>query len=108
MKDVLWVANSRQAVRRFPKQVRSDLGTELRRVQEGLAPKNWKPIRSVGSGVREIRVKYRGEYRLIYVANFEEGIYALHAFHKKTQRTAHSDIELAKKRLKEVIQQREA
>ncbi len=106
MKNVLWVANSRQVVQGFSKQVRFDLGAELRRVQEGLAPKNWKPMQSIGTGVREIRVKYRGEYRLIYIAKFEEGIYALHAFRKKTRKTAQSDIDLAAQRLKEVIRQR--
>ncbi len=106
MKNVLWVANSQEVVRGFPKQVRSDLGTELRRLQEGLLPKKWKPMLSIGQGVNEIRVKYRGEYRLIYIAKFEEGIYALHAFRKKTQKTAQSDVELARKRLKDVIQQR--
>ena len=65
MKHVLWVGDTRGVARSFPKQVRRDIGTELRRVQEGLNPVNWKPMASIGKNVREIRVAYRGQFRLI-------------------------------------------
>ena len=106
MKNVLWVASSQEVVRGFPKQVRSDLGTELRRLQEGLLPKKWKPMPSIGQGVREIRVQYRGQYRVFYIAKFDEAIYVLSAFIKKTQRTPKSEIDLAKQRLREVKRSR--
>lgn len=58
---------------------------------------------SIGSGVREIRVKETsGAFRLIYVAAFAEAIFVLHAFQKKTQRTSMRDIELATTRFKEL------
>ncbi len=63
------------------------------RVQFGLDPTNWKPMKTVGAGVREIRIHYRGKYRVIYVANRNEAIYVLHAFQKKTQRTPKHDID---------------
>ena len=72
--------------------------------QAGLDPTDWKPMPSVGKGVREIRVSYRGQWRMIYVATLGDAVYVLHAFHKKTQRTAKADIEIAKQRLKEVTQ----
>ena len=56
----------------------------------------------VGSGVFEIRVRVGGAFRLIYIAKFTEGIYVLHVFQKKSQRTAGMDIELARTRLKAV------
>ncbi len=55
---------------------------------------------SIGPGVREIRIKYEGQYRVIYIAKFSESIYVLHAFRKKTQRTSRQDIGLARNRLK--------
>jgi phage-related protein len=91
-------------MRGFPKQARIDLGMELRRVQEGLNPAGWKPMSSIGKGVREIRVKYRGEYRLIYTATLGDTVYVLHAFRKKTKRTTKADVEIAKARLKEARQ----
>ena len=69
------------------------------RVQFGGEPKNFKPMPTVGSGAHEIRVRDEsGVYRAIYVAKFETAVYVLHAFRKKTQRTAKMDIELAKAR----------
>ncbi len=56
----------------------------------------------VGSGAYEVRVQIDGGWRVMYVAKFELAIYALHAFHKKTQKTRKDDIELAKKRYKQI------
>ena len=60
----------------------------------------------VGAGVREIRVRSGREYRVLYVANFEEGIYVLHAFEKMTQRTSKADLERARQRLREILKNR--
>ncbi len=53
---------------------------------------------SVGTGVIEIRVRADGVYRLFYVAKFAEAVYVLHAFQKKSQKTAALDIDLARAR----------
>ena len=44
----------------------------------------------------------------MYIAKFEEAVYVLHAFQKKTQKTSKQDIDLAKARLKQVIQNRQS
>jgi phage-related protein len=67
---------------------------------------DWKPMPTVGIGVREIRVHARGEYRVIYVAKFPESIYVLHAFQKKTQRTPQREIDIARARFRALIEQR--
>jgi len=77
---------------------RRSAGFELAQVQQGLAPSDWKPMASVGQGVKEIRIHVLGEWRVLYVAKFDDAVYVLHAFHKKTQKTLQSDIELARKR----------
>ena len=58
---------------------------------------------SVGAGVREIRIHSGREHRVLYVAKFEEGVYVLHAFEKKTRKTAKADLELAGSRLRELM-----
>jgi phage-related protein len=59
---------------------------------------------TIGSGAQEIRIwDDSGAFRVIYVAKFEEAIYVLHAFQKKTQRTSTADIQLAKARYKEMV-----
>ena len=55
---------------------------------------------------REIRVHTKGEHRVMYVAKFNEAVYVLHAFEKKTQRTAQYDIELAKARYRALVEER--
>jgi phage-related protein len=57
---------------------------------------------SVGSGVKEIRIKTGGEFRILYVANIASAIFVLHAFQKKTRKTRKSDIDLAKSRFKQL------
>ena len=54
---------------------------------------------SIGAGVVEIRVRVGGAFRLLYVAKFTEGIYVLHVFQKKSQKTSGLDLEIARTRL---------
>lgn len=56
-------------------------------------------MRSVGPGVEEIRIHSEPEHRVFYVAKFEEAVYVLHAFEKKTPKTSAREIEVARKRL---------
>ena len=81
-------------------------GFELRRVQQGLQPTDWKPMASVGAGVEEIRVHTGQEHRVFYVARFEEGVYVLHAFEKRSRKSPDREIEVARTRLREVLETR--
>jgi phage-related protein len=90
----------------MPATVRRELGFDLRRVQRGELPRDWKPIPSVGGGVVEIRVHVGGAFRLMYVARHVEGIYVLHVFQKKSRKTASLDIALARARLARVRRSR--
>jgi phage-related protein len=76
-------------------------------VQEGRDPDDWKPMNSVGASVREIRIRdAEGIFRMMYVASFADAIYVLHCFQKKTHKTSQADIELAKRRYKELMWER--
>lgn len=98
MKDVVFLGDSRNRLREFPERVRRQAGMELRRVQLGLEPSDWKPMKSIGMGVREIRIRDRvGAFRVLYAAT--DAIYVLHAFPKKTRSTAKRDLDLAALRL---------
>lgn len=98
-KDVVWVATSRADLRALPELARRQLGFELREVQSGGLPQDWKPITTVGSGVIEMRVRIDGAFRLMYIAKFAEAIYVLHVFQKKSQKTSPLDLAVAKARL---------
>ena len=98
-KDIIWHGDSLESVKTFPLRIRRAVGTELRRLQQGLEPMNWKPMKSIGPGVREVRVNIDGAFRVIYVTARPDRIHVLHAFRKKTQRTAVADIRLARQRL---------
>jgi phage-related protein len=103
MKPVRFHGTSRSDLQKFPQDARREAGLQLNRVQNGLEPSDWKPMLNIGPGVREIRIKEEsGQYRVLYVAKFADVVHVLHAFQKKTQRTAKMDIELAKKRYKEI------
>ncbi len=98
MKDVVFIDSARDDLRAFSPEARREAGYQIDLVQQGFDPSNWKPVTGVGAGVREIRIHEAGEYRVLYVAKFEAAVYVLHAFQKKTQKTAKQDIELAKRR----------
>ena len=100
MKDVEFIGNSLDSIRDFSEVAKREAGYQLDRVQRGLDPVDWKPMTSVGQGVREIRIKHEGQYRVICIAKFRDAIYVLHAFQKKTQKTSNQDIETAKRALK--------
>ena len=102
-KALFWVGSSRNDVRSFPAAARRSAGFQLRRVQKGLEPNDWRPIPSVGPGAREIRVHTGLEHRVFYIAMFSEGIYVIHAFEKRTRKTPRRHLELARSRLHELI-----
>lgn len=101
-KPLRFVGSSLNDLRSFPDDARRAAGFELRAVQNGLEPSDWKPVRAVGSGVREIRIHVRGEWRVIYVAQRIDAVYVLHAFGKKGRKTSRQDIELARRRYKQI------
>ena len=98
MKRIEWLGTSLNAVREFPADARDVAGQELRLVQSGLMPTDFKPMTTVGAGAYEIRIRAGNQYRVIYVAKFASSVYVLHAFVKKTAKTAQPDIDIAKSR----------
>lgn len=104
MRPIQWLGDSRERVRRFPQEARREIGYQLTLVQEGHSPGDWKPIPTVGAGVVEIRVHAEGEYRVFYVTKFEDAVYVLHVFAKKTRKASSLDVELGKKRYRELLE----
>ena len=103
VKRVDFLGDTKSVIRGFPDSVKSKIGGQLFLVQIGADPDDWKPMPSIGKGVREIRIRdIGGAYRVIYVANFGPVVVVLNAFVKKAQATPKREIELARKRLKEL------
>jgi len=76
-------------------------------VQCGDQPEDFKPMPGIGKGAEELRMRdATGAYRVVYTARLADAVYVLHAFQKKTQRTAPADIELARNRFKQVMRER--
>lgn len=104
MKQIEFIGNSLDALRSFPLEARHDTGYQLDKVQRGLDPDDWKPMNTIGSGVKEIRVTdEQGQFRVIYIAKLADTIYVLHCFKKKSQKTSLADIDLARSRYKELV-----
>jgi len=102
MKTIIFMGDSRERLRDFPESARYEAGCQLLRVQNGADPLDWKPMKAVGPGVREIRVYAGGQFRVLYVTNIGNALYVLHAFQKKTQKTSRKDIVLGRERLKQI------
>lgn len=101
MKEVIFVGSSLDDLRAMPDAVRAALGVDLMIVQYGGNPRDFKPMKTVGAGAYEVRYRDdNGAFRVIYVAKYDNAVYVLHAFQKKTQKTSKADIELAASRYK--------
>ena len=106
-KDIRWVGSAYDDLVRFPKAPRKEAGFQLGKVQAGLDPVDWKPFDEVGAGTREIRISdAKGIFRVMYVAKFEEAVYVLHCFQKKTQATSKQDKDIAAARYRAVVSAR--
>ncbi len=102
MKHVRFVGSAKDDLSAFPKPARVRAGHELFMVQVGRDPDDWKPMTSVGPGACEIRVRdAAGAFRVIYVARFEDAVYVLHAFQKKSEKTSQADVRLARRRYRD-------
>jgi phage-related protein len=105
-KPAVFVGSSRRDLKAFPDEVRQDIGQALFEVQLGLHPKAAKPLKSFG-GVLEIRDSHDGDaYRAVYTVRFEEAVYVLHAFQKKSTggiATPQRHLDLIRQRLREAI-----
>jgi len=107
MKPLQFIGPSLDDLRKFPLDARREAGYQLTKVQQGMEPSDWKPMQSVGEGVKEIRIRDEsGAFRVIYLAKLAEAVYVLHCFQKKTEQTSQKDIELARKRLKDLMRER--
>lgn len=101
MKEIMWVGSSLQDLRDFPEVPGKRAGFQLELLQEGEEPDDFKPMKSVGKGVQEIRIACDdGAFRVFYVVNRPEAIYVLHAFRKTTQKTEKRDLDLGRTRYK--------
>jgi phage-related protein len=106
-KQIRWVGSAYDDLLAFPNDARKEAGFQLGKVQAGLEPADWKPFDDVGAGVREIRIRDANSiYRVIYVAKFEEAIYVLHCFQKKTQATGKQDKAIAAVRYRAAVDAR--
>ena len=102
MKPIAFLGDSLDRIRDFPDDARSETGYQLHEVQQGNDPADWKTMKTVGAGVREIRIREAsGAFRIIYLATLPDRVLVLHAFQKKSQRTARRDIDVAARRLRE-------
>jgi phage-related protein len=103
MKAVIWMGASREDLKAFPADARRQVGYQLDKLQRGFEPDDWKPLKTVGPGVRELRIRESsGAFRVIYIATLPEGVYVLHCFQKKSQQTSLKDLRLATLRFKAI------
>ena len=106
-KEIRWMGTSYEDILNFPGTIRKEAGFQLGKIQAGLLPDNWKPFDDVGAGTKEIRLRdAAGIYRVMVVAKFEDAIYVLHCFQKKTNTTTKQDKEIAAARYKAITAKR--
>lgn len=103
MRPIVFLGDALEHLKAFPESVRKEAGVQLHKLQLGVDPTDWKPMTTIGVGVREIRIRDdAGAFRILYIAKIGDAIYVLHAFQKKTQQTAKRDLDLAARRLLQI------
>ncbi|MGD9108414.1 MAG: type II toxin-antitoxin system RelE/ParE family toxin [Gammaproteobacteria bacterium] len=108
MKDIIYAGDSCKVISKFPDRAKQHILALLDGIKFDVMPlpHEFKYMPTVGKGVYELRIKSNSQYRVFYVTKFHESIYVLHAFVKKTQKTAQKDISIGKKRYKDLIKYR--
>jgi phage-related protein len=107
VKPVEFCGDALDELRAFPVGARRAAGYQIDKVEHGQEPDDWKPMKTIGAGVKEIRIRDEsGAFRVIYLAKLADAVYILHCFQKKTEQTSGRDIDLARKRYKELMEQR--
>jgi len=106
MKQLKWLADSRERLKAFPSEIQDDMGFGLYAAQLGKISSKSKPLHGLGSGVMEIAaMDATGTYRAVYTVSIGDCIYVVHAFQKKSKSgiaTPKSEIDLVKQRLKQL------
>jgi phage-related protein len=106
-KQAVFCGSSLDALRAFPQLAQREAGYQIDRVQHGLDPEDWKPMKTIGQGVREIRIRDEaGAFRVIYLATLVDAVYVLHCFQKKDEKTSKKDLDLARKRYRDLLEDR--
>jgi phage-related protein len=109
VKPAVFHLKARDAIRDFPENVRREFGKVIFDLQKGsvLSMPLSRAMPSVAPGVEELRVIDRsGAYRVFYYARLADSVLIFHAFTKKTQKTPKQEIALARKRLKEMLDEK--
>jgi phage-related protein len=100
---IAWEGDSLDVISGFPVGVKQNLGHQLRLLQRGEQPTDYRPVTSIGSGVFELRdADERAWYRVIYLSRIHDVIYVLHCFEKKSRTLPKNDAQVAQQRLKQV------
>lgn len=106
IKELRFRGSSLDDLRKFPALAVREAGYQMDKVQNGKEPTDWKPMETVGAGVKEIRIQDEsGAFRVIYLAKLADAVYVLHCFQKKTQQTSERDVKLARKRFKDLMKE---
>lgn len=109
MKELEWIASSKKDLLGFPVDVRKEMGHALYMAQNGTKHKNAKPLKGF-SNAKVLEVVYdngNGTFRTMYTVQFEDVLYVLHAFQKKSKtgiKTPKQEIDLVVQRLKKAQQ----
>lgn len=107
VRPVAWLGDSLKQVKKFPVEVRKEIGVALYDAQVGDKPPGAKPFKGVGSGVFEIVTRFDTDtYRTVYAVRIGACVFVLHAFQKKAKRgieTPRHEVELIKARYKQAV-----
>lgn len=100
---IAWEGDSREVISSFPDAAKYNFGFDLRLLQQGQQPTDYRPMSSIGPGVFELRDQdERAWYRVIYLSRSHDTIHVLHCFEKRSRETPMKEINTARQRLKAV------
>jgi phage-related protein len=105
-KPVEFHGSALEDLRAFPKAARQSAGYQIDRVQRSEEPHDWKPLKTIGPGVREIRIREDGgAFRIVYLAVLQDAVHVLHCFEKKSGKISRADVSLGPKRYRELMKE---
>lgn len=109
LKPLYWLGNSLKNLKEMPEDVQDTFGHALYLAQMGEKHRAAKPLKGFsGAGVLEIVEDCKGSaYRAVYTVKFDEVVYVLHVFQKKSKSgisTPKQEIDLVESRFKQAME----
>lgn len=121
-RDIIYIGKTEDVINKLPTEVEEMVKTNPQALQHSKANSfsdlpDWsnqgkltdKPLKGKKlDGTHQLTIKHRDSHRVIYLATYDDLIFVIHCFKKKTEGKSTKDMKTVEQRYKKLKQERES